>query len=146
MKKNTNVLYDYNSDTNIATVIITDELGRTYCGNAFVHPDDLDMANEKTGLSIAFSRAQIKLFNAKRQDAKQRLKGFKQLYYTMKDSKHYNPKSYEARMLNRSIKRTQEEIDVFEAMITTTRQNISEYINKKEEFYKAIRKSRKGQK
>ena len=71
-----------------------------FVGKAKCHPDDFDMKSEKVGCEIAYSRAAIKSLKYERECIiKPSLKSLKQLYYSMKHSKKFNPKSYEAKML-----------------------------------------------
>ena len=50
-------IYEYDKEHHFSSVIITDKYNRPYVGAAFIHPEDIEFANEKTGLSIAYSRA-----------------------------------------------------------------------------------------
>ena len=71
-----------------------------FTGVAQCHPDDEDMMSEKVGCEIAYARATINsLIHARDNVIKPSLKALKQLYYSMKNSKHYNSKSYENKML-----------------------------------------------
>ena len=69
-------------------------------GIASCHPDDEDMMSEKVGCEIAYSRAAIESLKYERDCIiKPSLKSLRQLYFSMKHSKKFNPKSYEAKML-----------------------------------------------
>lgn len=86
------------------------EIGKAICqlhtkygvfgGTASCHPDDKDMMSEKVGCEIAYSRAAINSLKYERDCIiKPSLKALRQLYFSMKHSKKFNPKSYEAKML-----------------------------------------------
>ena len=71
-----------------------------FTGIASCHPDDVDMMSEKVGCEIAYSRAAIESLKYERDCIiKPSLKSLRQLYFSMKHSKKFNPKSYEAKML-----------------------------------------------
>lgn len=137
-------IYDYNEEKAYATVIISDNKGRTFMGTAAAAPQDLDMANEKTGLSIAFSRAQIKAIKAEIEDYKCELRALEHLFSCISQSKQYDAKHYEAHMLNRQIEYTQKKIKILQEQVKNIDFNIKVYIKKKEEFYQQIRKQRKA--
>ena len=58
----------------------------------------------------------------------------------MLQSKHYNQKSYEARMLHRQIKIKENQIKTLVNERLELREDLYRYLQKKEEFYKKIRK------
>ena len=138
-------IYDYNDEKAYATVIISDNKGRTFMGTAAAAPSDMDLANENTGLSIALPTAQIKAFKAKIEDKRCELKALEHLLSCISQSKFYDAKHYEAHMLHRQIAHTKQEIKTLQDLIKNTDFNIRVYIKKKDEFYQHIRKQRKGQ-
>ena len=111
-------------------------------GYAYCHEDDLDMMNEKTGLEIARRRAEIKGYKAYKYKLKNKLQALNQLYYSMKHSKKFNPKSYENRMLQRQIQLINFDLETFKEMIVVEEQNLLTYLKEKEKFYKHIRHNR----
>lgn len=123
--------------------------GQTTCilhdgtiGIAKCHPDDIDMANARTGQEIAYRRAEINAYKKYRDNIKIRLSVLNQLYYSMNQSKHFNPKSYENKMLQRQIHFLQDDLDTVNNILVTLQENLREYLQKKDEFYKQIRKNR----
>ena len=100
------------------------------------------MMNEATGCNIAQMRATIKMYQGWRDEYKIRLDALNEVYYCMKHSTHFNPKSYENRMLQRKIKAQQENISTLNEYINDLRKDIKSYINEKDMFYKRIRNNR----
>ena len=70
-------LFDYNPETGISSCIIEDRDGNIIYGIAKCHPDDMDMANEKTGCDFAYRRAYIKVLQAYKKELKTELKVLK---------------------------------------------------------------------
>jgi hypothetical protein len=62
----------------------------------------------------------------------------------MHRSKHFNPKSYEAKMLFRQIRLKEEDLEFCKNAIQKTKRYIKEYIDQKEQNYQLIRKKRKN--
>ena len=140
--KNNKPTFEWNSDTGIAICIIHTPYG-DFGGSATCHADDKDMMSEKVGCEIAYSRATIKMLVYQRDcQIKPALKALKQLYYSMKHSKNFNPKSYENIMLQRQIENWEFDLNIINDMIDTTRLWIREYINTKEALYQNIRTNR----
>lgn len=100
------------------------------------------MANARTGQEIAYRRAEINAYKKYRDNIKIRLSVLNQLYYSMNQSKHFNPKSYENKMLQRQIHFLQDDLDTVNNILATLQENLREYLQKKDEFYKQIRKNR----
>lgn len=116
-------------------------------GIASCHPDDEDMMSEKVGCEIAYSRAAIESLKYERDHIiKPSLKALKQLYYSMNRSKHFNPKSYENKMLRRQIECWEFDLLTVNEMIDTERTWLKNYIDTKEALYINLRiKRNKGQ-
>ena len=127
--------------------------GQTTCvlhdgtiGIAKCHPDDMDMANARTGQEIAYRRAEINAYKKYKDNIKIRLSALNQLYYSMNQSKHFNPKSYENRILQRQIHFLEDDLaTVNDALITLT-EDLKDFLQKKDNFYKQIRKNRQHRK
>lgn len=134
-------LYSWDSATGIASCILTYE-GHTFCGMATCAPEDQDMMSEKTGLTIAESRAVIKLMCYYREQVLAKLAALNQLYYSMKHSQKFNVKSYENIMLQRQISNYTYELAAIRDEIAGERKELCTYIKKKDEFYQSVRKNR----
>lgn len=136
-------IFEYNEETCSALCVLSDGIN-TYIGTAQCHDEDRDMASEKTGYEIAFKRAKIEYFKSvKKNEILPALKALKQVYYTMKHSKKFNPKSYENKMLWRQIRSYEFDLDIINEMLTKERQSLNQYIQEKDKFYKRIRANRK---
>lgn len=143
MKKPT---YTWDEKTKIATCTIWDKDNKPHTGTAICHQDDYDMGNERTGCAIAEMKAVINSYKAYKYKLKNELGALKQLYYSMKHSLKFNPKSYENKMLFRQIKLRENDIDVVEKMIIAEKANLRLYIKDKDHFYKQVRKNRNANK
>ena len=99
-------------------------------GTAKCHPDDEEHKSEITGTSIAEMRAAIDICQKiKKYEVKPGLAALKHLYGTMKESKKFNPESYEAKRLMKEIKNYENEINDINAQIKVIKQNLQDYIN-----------------
>ena len=133
----------YQENIGVATCTLTDERKKkTYVGKAFCHPEDRDMMSEKTGCYIASQRAYQHYLKQCIQETKCRLEGLDQLYYSMKHSPHFNPESYEGRMLYRQRKIRQKELQCLKEELQTSRTALTDYINAKDEIYHKVRANR----
>ena len=102
--------YSYDATSGIAYCEIR-AYGQTFQGTAFAHPDDMDLSSEKTGCQIAGWRAYIQLLCYERDHIiTPQLEAYNQLYYSMNRSKHFDKKSYEAKMLYKAIKRDEADL------------------------------------
>ena len=135
-------IFDWDNDTKTAVCVLTDGKD-SYVGEAICHPDDYDMASEKTGYEIAFRRAKINALRGYRDQLKTSLKTLNQFYYTINRSKSFNEKSYENRMLQRQIRMTTFDLETTNEMIATEQQSLMAYIKEKDKFYSLVRTNRK---
>ena len=140
MKQET--IFNWDPEEGVASCIIKYK-NQTFCGVAMCHEEDKDMMSEKTGMEIAYRRATIDYLKYVRDmELKPALKALKQLYYTMKHSTHFNPKSYENSKLQRHIRMYEFDLETINELIVNERKNLKDYIDKKDEFYKKTRISR----
>ena len=118
---------------------------RDFMGTAVCAPEDMDYLSKKTGQEIAFNRASVEVLKYDKFCLTQELKGLKSLYYSIKHSKKYNPKSYEAIMLRHQMNMRENDIAQLKVDIKTTQQYIKNYISQKDKAYKIWRKLKKEQ-
>lgn len=138
------IKYRFDEETKATTCTIWDKVtDRYYTGVAFCHQDDLDMCSEHTGQEIAYRRAEIQLLQQCRSDVKFELKSLKQLFYSINMSKYYNSKSYENRAIRRQIKIKESELEGLTNAVYDRKEALKQFIDSKDEFYKAIRANRK---
>ena len=135
-------LFSYNPNSGEASCLIEDKDGNIIYGIAKCHPDDMDMASEKTGCDFAYRRAYIKVLQAYKKELKTELRALNQLYYSLNRSKHFNPKSYENKMLQRQIRQKQEDINYVNDSIENSKKELRYIIKEKDKFYQGIRKHR----
>ena len=132
-------IFNWDPEEGVASCIIKYK-NQTFCGVAMCHEEDKDMMSEKTGMEIAYRRATIDYLKYVRDmELKPALKALKQLYYTMKHSTHFNPKSYENSKLQRHIRMYEFDLETINEIIIDERKNLKDYIDKKDEFYKKTR-------
>ena len=132
-------IFNWDPEEGVASCIIKYK-NQTFCGVAMCHEEDKDMMSEKTGMEIAYRRATIDYLKYVRDmELKPALKALKQLYYTMKHSTHFNPKSYENSKLQRHIRMYEFDLETINELIADERKNLKDYIDKKDEFYKKTR-------
>lgn len=143
MKVNKKIDFNYSDfDKPTATCIITYN-NVSFVGEAQCHPDDMDFASERTGLCIAEARANIKLMTYVRDTTiKPALAVLRHLQGNMESSKHYNPKSYEAKMVRSQIRQLEKDLATANNDIAEEKKYLKEYIQKKDEFYKKMRAKR----
>lgn len=135
-------IFNWDPEEGVASCIIKYK-NQTFCGVAMCHEEDKDMMSEKTGMEIAYRRATIDYLKYVRDmELKPALKALNQLYYTMKHSTHFNPKSYENSKLQRHIRMYEFDLETINELIVNERKNLKDYIDKKDEFYKKTRISR----
>lgn len=135
-------IFNWDPEEGVASCIIKYK-NQTFCGVAMCHEEDKDMMSEKTGMEIAYRRATIDCLKYVRDmELKPAIKALKQLYYTMKHSTHFNPKSYENSKLQRHIRMYEFDLETINELIVNERKNLKDYIDKKDEFYKKTRISR----
>ena len=138
-------MFDWDNERGSASCLLTDG-EKVYTGFALCHPEDMDMAGEKTGCEIALRRAKINALRGYRDELKIQLKTLNQLYYSMNKSNKFNEKSYENRMLQRQINRINFDLTTTKEMIVSEKQELRDYLQQKEEFYTKIRRMRKKDK
>ena len=133
---------EFKYENNVAKCIIHYQ-NQKFIGEAICHPDDLDFASERTGMTIAEIRALIKVKTFIRDfEIKPQLKILKHFNANIRNSKNYNPTSYEAKMLYSQIKAIQRELDEIKKEISEDKQFLKEYINGKDKVYKKLRQAR----
>ena len=138
-----NIIYNYDKGSKQSNCIIEDKniIG---IGNASCHPDDNDVASEKTGMYIAEQRATIHfLQNKKEAKLKPALSALNHLYSTMNHSSNFNVNSYEAKRIRKEIKNLEKEIAQTNCSIGLIRQRLKEYIDNKDKISNMYRTKKK---
>lgn len=127
-----------------ARCVAEDEMGRKFIGEAWCSEEDKDFESMIIGSTIAEMRAQIAAATTYRNDLRIRLAALKQLYYSMKHSRQFNPKSYENRMLYRQMKLIESDLSIAIHQLAVLKLDLHEYINDKDEVHKRLREARKN--
>ncbi len=136
-----NINFSYDATKGVSSCIIVDK-DKTFIGLALCHPDDMDFMSEKTGCNIAESKARIEMLKYKRDELKATIKTFKHFMSCIKNSKNYNPNSYETKMIRRQLRQLENQLATTKQEIATEKEALKEYIVLKDNFYKKIRKAR----
>ena len=135
--------FSFYKETGVTICTLTDGK-RFFYGEAMCHDDDMDMLSEKTGCQIALWRAEINYYkHIKKYELTPSLKALNHLYSVMKNSKNFNQKSYENKMLQRQIRQIENDLTVVNNLLTMKKQELKTYIEEKDKFYKHIRANRK---
>lgn len=114
-----------------------------FYGDAVCHPDDKDMMSRLTGQKIAETRAMIQyLAHVRDFELRPQVRALRQLYFSMEHSKKFNKKSYEAKMLYRHIRATENDYIAIKQEIVRLKQELKNYLNDKEELFQIVRKKR----
>ena len=96
-------IYKFDAENGVATCYLIDK-NNTHMGFACCHDDDKDFQSERVGLTLAEARAEIDaLKHIRNTELIPAYKALKHLQDNMNTSTHYNPKSYEAKMLRRQV-------------------------------------------
>ena len=134
------VTFDYDDQRGIATCYI--QYGEfAVVEQATCHPDDADFMSERTGCFIAECRANIRLLRIRRDvEVKPILKSLKHMLSCMERSSHYNPHSYEAKILRRQIRQNERAYAELNADIKAEREYLSDYLKNKDIMYQKMRK------
>lgn len=125
-----------------AKCIAEDDMGRSFVGEAWCAEEDKDFESMIMGSTIAEMRAQIAAAKTYRDDLKIKLKALNQLYYSMKMSKRFNPKSYENIMLHRQIRLLENDLSIAKHQLAVLKLDLYDYINDKDFYHQRIRKMR----
>ena len=132
-----NTTYEYDNGKSTCTMTYK---GINFSGEAKCHPDDMDYGGERTGMSIAEARANIKVLCFIRDhEIKNQLKILNHLYCNIQNSKYYNEKSHESSMLRNQIAAIEAELAAIKNAIADERKFLKDYINGKDELYKKLR-------
>lgn len=132
--------FSWDEMTGEATCILTDDKNRVYVGTAQCHPNDYDMASERTGCELAFRRAKLEYLRTVRDaEIKPALAALEHLYACMVHSTHFEANSYEARTIRKHIHQTKFDLTTIKEMIASEYQGITDYIKGKEKVYQRIR-------
>lgn len=123
----------------VCSCAIEDNKGRVFIGLATCNDEDKEFRSERTGREISYRRARIELLRANRDEIKTQLAAYKQLYYSMKHSKRYDDKSYEASMLKRFIYRFQIDLETVKEIIDDESASLRQYLDLKEKAFASLR-------
>lgn len=134
--------YEWDESLGVAYCVLTYK-DKKFRGEASCHPEDKDLMSRLTGQIIAEYRATIEYLTFIRDfELRPQLQSLNHVFHCMKNSKYFDKKSYEARMLFRHINLLQKDIDTINEEIAITKQNLKEYIERKNKDHELIRKKR----
>lgn len=141
--KNIEPQFDWDEKKGVATCILTD--GKNlFMGISKCCPEDKDMQNEKTGCEIALMRAKIDFFKHVRDNELiPSQKVLKSLLFTFNQ---INADAKSKEVIQRQLQKTNSELDTIRDLLVGQKMYLSNYLAKKDEFYKKIRKNREKDK
>ena len=143
MKKysQTNYICDPNNHMYICDLV--DEHGNHFYGDSRCHPEDRDFESETIGYTIAEYRANIKAIRHHyKNEIIPTLKAFYHLWDSMNQSKHFNPRSYEARRIRRTIKILEADLEVYKDIEKGLKEFVKAYVQGKDDYHAAVRRKR----
>ena len=134
--------FEWDEEKGIATCTIYYK-NKKYTGSATCHELDNDMKSEKAGTQLAIWRAEIDYYkHIKNDEILPSIRALKHLYSTMVQSKQFNENSYENKRLWKQIRSYEADLTVINHELAVLKENIKDYIQEKDKFYKQIRKHR----
>lgn len=134
-------VYKYNKKVGL-TVVYHRINHRLICGSAWVAPEDKKYANAYTGYRIAEARMMIDYAKQHiKYDLQPKLEAFNHLLSTMKQSSHFNPKSYEAKRIFQERQNIIDDIEEMKAYIAATKAATDEFIQQKDIIYRQFEKN-----
>ena len=134
--------FTWNPETGIATCTITYK-DQQFIGTAECHPEDMDLASERTGSYIAECRAYRLYYRYLREvEIKPALAALKHAYDIMTQSKYFNKDSHEAQVMRKQIAYYEDALLMIRRSMYVEAQSLREYIANKDIMYNRIRKAR----
>lgn len=136
---------EYDEADGVSYVEISTYLGR-FCGYAFLHPDDEDIASEFMGCEIAEIRAVIDFLKEDTRILKIKLETLNNLLNNYKEMKYYSPNRKEIKMLATKIVDLEDKIKVNDTLIGNyqiiMKTRIENHRSEYEKFQEKIAKKR----
>lgn len=115
-----------------------------FTGSAAAHPDDIEFANQCTGLNIAEARATIKVYKFIRNfEIRPVLEALTALQRDYKARKYYKPDLYENKLLEQRIEELKNDLETTNNIIVDAQQFLKDYISNKEKIYAKLRDGQK---
>ena len=134
---------DWNEELGLAQCVITDTskgITLTGYGRAVCHDNDIPWKSQVTGQYIALTRAQIDILRKKRDfELKPSIMAIKHVLATMVNSRHYNPKSYEAKRIKKELQNLETELHMVSTIIHDEQETLKTYLEHKESIYNSLR-------
>lgn len=100
--KNNLIYSNYDNETGVSKVIIENKYG-IFEDVALLHPDDKIYESNFFGCQIAEARCMIQTRKAQIEEINFKIKTLQTFENVLKNSKHYNPQSFECRKLRKQI-------------------------------------------
>lgn len=114
-----------------------------FTGRAAAHPDDMEFANQNTGLNIAEARAAIKVHKFIRNFViRPALEELIALQRSYKARKYYKDDLYENKVLDQRIEELKNDFQTTNNAIADAQKFIEDYVSRKEKSYEKIRMAR----
>lgn len=114
-----------------------------FTGRAQCHPNDYDFESKLLGQHYAYTRSMLQELCESRDELRAQLKGLNRLYSVLKYNPRVDPESTECYIVRRQIKLMERDLEEVRALIKATREELCNYIETKDKFYKKVREERK---
>ena len=116
----------YYTENSVICIVTDPTSGQKFIGEAKCHPND--SYNKRIGEQIAEMRAETEIYRFLREAARVEENHFRITITDMKQSKKYNPKSYEAKNIRRAYWEAKTARKEFNTMVQAMKSNIKKYI------------------
>lgn len=127
----------YDEKFGVSKVTIATDLG-IFKGEAFLHPEDEEIASKYAGCRYAEMRASIKYMKEKAKIAKIKLDTTKKIFNNFNQMKNFDKNSRINRMLKKEIYFLEDEVETFNRNIKTLKEKLKQAIDNRPNIIKEI--------
>lgn len=135
----------YDKETGISFAEIVTPLGK-FTGVCKLHPEDQEYGSRFLGCDFAERRAYIKALKAKRKAVSAEIKTLEDLYKRLSCYKDFNPDSFEAKKIRKTIYEKKTSVESFKNLISAYEEALNKSfeaaIEKKKKFLEKIEDKR----
>lgn len=116
----------FDKETGVSTVTIHTPIGH-FTGTAKLHPEDIDLASEIRGCTIAHARALSKFYKTQKKNLENQLAALNKIYNNFKSMRGFDPTDRFMSKIRREIKDLEHDIKEADTKITNTKVFLNEY-------------------
>jgi hypothetical protein len=138
--------HKWDAESGVATCIVYDK-DMQFVGEAKCHADDAEYSSAITGGYIAEGRAFIKLYQHEKNNVlRPQINLLQHMSNTFKSYKNYNPKDRSVVRIEKELEKKKLEFKRTKEAIENEKENLKEYIRKKDEYHKYLGKRKQSSK